>query len=125
MTSVEPTGRSPSLCATRIEAGVLRVDQADDLRLVHPREGKLQSSPRRLGGIAPAPEGAAQHPAELEAGPPLRIPKANAANEDARRAFLGGPQAVAAQRPVTDHQRQVTPRQGPKQRLAVADVAHD
>src|SRR5438552_466073 len=76
---------------------VLRVDQADDVRLFQLGEGKLESGPGPFGGVPPAPEGSAQGPAEFKPRPALGIPEADVPDQNARRALLGSPKAVAAQ----------------------------
>jgi hypothetical protein len=104
---------------------VARVDQADDVVAVHRGERVGQRAPRALRGVAPTPRVAAQHPAELEAGPALGVEEADASEQRPRRALLHGPEPVAAQLPVADDQRHLAPRLGARERLALAEVAHD
>src|SRR5256885_8547749 len=60
---------------------VLRVDQADDLRLHHVREREVEGRASALGGIASPPELPPQDPAELEAGPTVGIPEPDPPDE--------------------------------------------
>src|SRR5262249_24579450 len=60
---------------------VLGINHADNMRMSECAERNVKGRSRRLGGVALPPEGSAQDPGKFQAGPALRSPAPNPADE--------------------------------------------
>src|SRR5437867_3682532 len=100
------------------------MNQADHVWLIENVEGVREQHAGGLGRVAATLILGPDRPAELESGPTLLVRESHTADEITGGFLLDGVVAVAAQRPMSNKKRHVSPRRDAIERLA-AEVAHD
>ena len=101
------------------------MDQRDELRRAELVERVVAPRPPGLGGVAAAPDPRREQPADLQAGPALRLPEPRAADERTGLPLHERLLAEAAQLRMAEEDRDLAPGPVTVDGVALAQVAAD